>query len=188
MNFPQLSSDFTPVQILDNDDFSILFSDSSPMRVSVLDEKRATRFKVEDGGERSDHIVKNAIELNIELIASGVSARSQFQAVQQAFDNNRLVIVQTKMRSYENMLIESFPHEETQQIYDGVIIPLRLIEWRTVNAEFGELLQERQLTQEQVAQPEQSSTVNRGTQTGQTVEPDSETARRGSVLSGWGLI
>lgn len=184
---PQLSSDYVPVQILDNNTFDVLFYDINPMRLSVVDEKRATRFKVEDGSERSDHVVKNAVEINIELIVSGDNARQQYQAIRQAYLDDTLVIVQSKMQTYENMLIEAFPHEETDQMYDGAIIPLRLIEWRTVEAEYGDLLQE-ELSQEQVANPSQSSTVDRGTQTGQTVEQGSETERQGSVLSGWGLI
>lgn len=179
---PQLVSDFTPVQILDNESFAVLFASANPMRVSVIDEKRATRFQVEDGGERSDHVVTNAIEINIEFILSGHDARQQFQLMRQAYQESRLVTVQARMGSYENMLIEAFPHEETTTIYDGAVLPVRFIEWREIQPEYGEL------RQEQVANPAQSSTVDRGTQTGSNVAEGSDTEQKGSVLSGWGLI
>lgn len=179
---PQLVSDFTPVQILDNESFAVLFASANPMRVSVIDEKRATRFQVEDGGERSDHVVSNAIEINIEFILSGHDARQQFQLMRQAYQESRLVTVQARMGSYENMLIEAFPHEETSAVYDGAVVPVRLVQWRSVEPEYGELQQEK------VANPAQSSTVQRGRQEGQEVPEGGETERQGSVLSGWGLI
>lgn len=182
MMFQQLTNDYTPIQVLDGETFEVLFASSNPMRLSVLDEKRATKFKVEDGSERSDHVIDNAIQINIEFILSGDEAREQFQAISQAYFEHRLVTVQSRMGTYENMLIEAIPHEETRQMYDGAILPVRMTEWRETEPEYGEL------TQRQVAEPRQSSTVQRGTQTGQEVAPNSETERRGSVLSGWGLI
>lgn len=182
MIFPQLSNNYTPVQILDGETFEVLFSSSNPMRLSVFDEKRITRFPVESGEERSDHVVTNAIEISIEFVLSGFDAREQFKAIRQAFFDHRLVTVQSRMATYEDMLIEAMPHEETRYVYDGAVVPVRLVQWRAIEPEYGEL------QQEQVANPAQSSTVQRGRQEGQEVPEGGETERRGSVLSGWGLI
>lgn len=177
----QLFSDYTPVQVLDGNTFAVLFNSAHPMRVAVSDEKRATRFQVENGGERSDHVVDNAVELAIEFVLSGHSARQQYEAMRLAYEENRLVTVQTRMRTYENMLIEAFPHEETPTIYDGAVLPLRFLEWREIEPEYGEL------QQEQVAEPRQASTVDRGAQTGAPAS-ESETQRGSSILGRWGLI
>ena len=180
--FPQLSNNYTPVQILDSETFDVLFSSSNPMRLSVFDEKRITRFQVESGEERSDHVVTSAIEINIEFVLAGFDAREQFKAIRQAFLDHRLVTVQSRMATYEDMLIEAMPHEETSVVYDGAVVPVRLVQWRSVEPEYGEL------QQEQVANPAQSSTVQRGRQEGQEVPAGGETERQGSTLSRWGLI
>lgn len=173
----QLSSDTTPIQVLDNDTFRVLFLSANPMRLSVVDEKTATRFQVENGEERSDHIVNNAVEISIEFVLSDLDAREQFENMRQSYESNRLVTVQTRMRTYSNMLIESFPHEETVAVSTGAVLPVRLVEWREITPEYGAL------TQARVANPNQSSTVDRGNQRGSDAPP--ETARRGSILYGW---
>lgn len=177
----QLFSDHSPVQVLDGEGFEVLFESAAPMRLTVRDEKRATRFPVETGGERSDHVVDNAIEIAIEFVVTGHTARQQFQAMRQAYLDRKLVTVQTRMGSYPNMLIEAFPHEETVSISDGAVLPVRFIEWLEIQPEYGEL------QQNQVADAKQSSTVQRGAQTGST--PSADTEQRGSSIMGsWGLI
>src|SRR5699024_11441990 len=108
--FPQLSNNYTPVQILDSETFAVLFSSSNPMRLSVIDEKRVTRFPVESGEERSDHVVTNAIEINIEFVLAGSDAREQFRSIRQAFLDHRLITVQSRMATYEDLIIEAMPH------------------------------------------------------------------------------
>lgn len=177
----QLFSDHSPVQVLDGEGFGVLFESAAPMRLTVRDEKRATRFPVETGGERSDHVIDNAIEIAIEFVLTGREARQQFQAMRQAYLERRLVTVQTRMGTYDNMLIEAFPHEETVTVSDGAVLPVRFLEWLEIQPEYGEL------QQSEVADPKQSSTVQRGAQTGAT--PSVETEQRGSsILGSWGLV
>src|SRR5699024_8446353 len=100
----------------------------------------------------------------------------------QAFLDHRLITVQSRMATYEDMIIEAMPHEETRDVYDGAVVPVRLVQWRAIEPEYGEL------QQEMVDDPAQSSTVQRGRQEGQEVPAGGETERQGSTLSSWGLI
>ncbi len=152
----------TPVQIIDGESYAILFENASPMRVYVTDEKTATKFQVENGETRSDHIVNLPIEITIEFILSGDQAKNQFENIKQSYRDNRLVTIQTKMDTYRNMLAVSVPHDETATMYAGAALPVRFQEWREIQPEYGEL------QQKQVAKKSQSSTVNRGKQTGKT--------------------
>src|SRR5699024_8459111 len=120
---PQLSNNYTPVQILDGETFEVLFSSSNAMRLTVIGEKRITRFQVESGEERSDHVVTGAIEISIEFVLAGRDSREQFRAIRQAYRDHRLITVQTRMATYEDMLIEAMPHEETSVVYDGAVVP-----------------------------------------------------------------
>jgi hypothetical protein len=159
----------------------VIFSAAYPMRVSVTDTKTATQFQVENGETRSDHVVDNAIEITVDFILIGDDARNQFDNIHQAYKNNTLLSIQTKMKTYDNMLIVGVPHDETFTVYDGASMPVQFQEWREIQPEYGEL------QQKQVAKPEQSSTAARGKQTGIDAPPATQ-EKTSSVLGSWGLL
>ena len=130
---------FVPVNILDSGNFKILFASIQPMRISVREEKKATSFQVEDGSERSDHIVESAKEIAMDLVMEGPDARLMYSQILQAWKDNTLVIVQTKVNSYQSMLIESIPHDEAPEFGGGISMPIRLKEWRSVRPQYGGL-------------------------------------------------
>lgn len=165
------------VAILDAESLQIIFASAEPMRVSVKESKRATKFAVEDGTERSDHVVRELTEIQIDFLLAE-DTRNQFETLRQAFDQNKLVTVQTKVRSYENMLIVDLPHDETPELGIAVNVPIRMQEWVEVKPEFGELPPAK------VANKNQSSTVKRGQQTSR--EADAETKKKGSFLGDLG--
>ena len=163
------------VTILDTESFETLFASAHPMRVAVREAKRATKFAVEDGSERSDHVVRELTEIQIDFLLAD-DTRNQFESLRQAFDQNKLLTVQTKVKSYESMLIVDMPHDETPELGMAINVPIRLQEWIEVKPEFGELPPAK------VEDKGQSSTVKRGQQTSQESGPATE--RKGSVLSG----
>lgn len=165
---------YSEVMILDGDTFEQLFASTSPMRVSVISSRKPTKFQVETGETRSDHVVVGPIEIVIYLNLLSENSRDQYSALMDAAGDNRLVTVQTKMSSFDNMLIELVTLDESSNMLTGAAVPLRLSEWRDVQPEYGEL------QQDQVAKPEQSSTVKRGKQTGTPATPEQE--KKGSVL------
>lgn len=164
------------VAILDAEDFTQLFTASNPMRVSVREEKKATRFAREDGSEASDHVVKLATEIAIDLLIEDQDARDGYEQIKQAWANNRLVIVQTRAASYESMLIESIPHDELQELGGAISMPIRLVEWSTVTPQYGTLPPSK------VKSQKQSDTAKGGQK--QTSEADAPTTRKASVLYG----
>lgn len=164
------------VAILDAESFEQLFTATHPMRVSVLEEKKVTKFQVEDGSTRSDHTVKMATEIGIDLVIEDDFARNMYLQLQQAWRDNKLVIVQTKVASYESMLIESMPHDETTEMGNGISIPIRLTEWRTVTPQYGSLPPSK------VASKKQSDTAKQGQK--QSSEASAAQTRKASVLYG----
>ncbi|QKQ46827.1 phage baseplate protein [Achromobacter denitrificans] len=163
------------VAILDSESFETLFASAEPMRVAVREGKRATKFAVEDGTERSDHVVRELTEIQIDFLLAD-DTRNQFESLRQAFEKNKLVTVQTKVRSYENMLILGMPHDETPELGTAVNVPVRMQEWVEVKPEFGTLPPAK------VENKSQSSTVKRGQQT--TNETSPEKKRQATVLGG----
>lgn len=164
------------VCILDNDNLQQIFTATSPIRVSVRESKKATQFAVEDGSERSDHVVTAATEISFDLFIRDEWARNGYEEIRQAWRENRLVTVQTSVSSYPDMLILDIPHDETQEGGGSIRIPVRMQEWRTYEPQYGELPPAK------VKNKNQSSTVQAGQK--QTSETSEATRRRGSVLFG----
>lgn len=169
------SSLMTRIAILDNDTLMPIFQSAHPMRVSVLPEKRATKFAVEDGTDRSDHVVQELVQISMDFTVVD-DVRQAYESLYQVWEQNGLVTVQTKVRSFENMLILSIPHDEDISLGTGISMPIRLQEWIEVKPEEGELPPKK------VVNKNQSSTVQRGQVKG--VEASEPTRQKGSVLSG----
>ena len=165
------------VAILDNENLQQMFVASAPIGLYVCESKKATQFAVEDGTTRSDHVTTDAIEISFDLFLSDENARNGYEEIRQAWRENRLVTVQTKISSYPDMLILEIPHDETVEGGGSIRVPIRMQEWRTYEPQFGALPPQK------VKKAEQSSTVQAGQK--QTINTDAEdpaTARRGSVL------
>lgn len=161
------------VCILDGENFQPLFVAASPMRMTVSETKTATKFVVEDGTTRSDHVVVQAIEISIDLILPEESARDTYEQIRQAWRDNRLVTVQGKVGSYKSMLITDMPHDETPELGMSVALPMRLVEWRAVKPEYGSLPPSK------VKSAKQSDTSKGGAK--QTTGADGATTRKASV-------
>lgn len=175
----QISSSVqTRVSILDAKSHEVLFQSASPMRVSVTQEKRPTKFAVEDGSERSDHVVTELIEVSVDFLLSE-DTRNGYLELKQAFDSNRLLTIQTKVDTVSNVLIISLPREESPRLGDSVAVPIRFQEWKGVTPETGELPPAK------VEKKKQSSTVKRGTVKGSETSEEDKKSAAASVYDGW---
>ena len=166
-----------PVQILDSG-FNVLFTSAHPLNVTTEQEKRPTEFQVESGETRSDHVVVNPKVVTIDF-ALQQDSRNEFENIRQAFASDELVTIQTRLSTFENMLIVSIPSVESADTYQGGTVSVRFQEWREIQPEYGEI------QQAQVAKPEQSDTVKRGKQTPAQATPQQEAKvekQRRSVL------
>ncbi|CDL85465.1 phage baseplate protein [Xenorhabdus szentirmaii] len=152
----------TEVKIFNVNTFDTLFEAASPIQVSVRDEHKVTKFQVENGETRSDHIVVEAVEIGMELLLTG-ELKNSFSAMQQAYDAHQLVGIQTRVKTYQPMILVNFFHDEVPEMADAIKLSLRFSEWRTVEPEYGALPPRR------VAKKTQSGTVNRGNVQTQTV-------------------
>lgn len=157
-------SSFTPVMVLDASVFGILFHSASPMRVSVREEKKATKFQVETGEVRNDHVIDLPTEIVVDFLIAGNEARSQYANLVTKYHAKEPVIIQTRLTSYENMLIESIGREEVADIAEGSTMSVRFIEWREITPEYGEL------TPEKTQSPKHTDTVGRGKVTGKETQ------------------
>lgn len=174
MTFLFTTSSADLVCILDNDTLQQIFTPTSPVRVSVTETKKATKFAVEDGSSRSDHVTTDPIEISFDLFIDDENARNSYEEIKQSWADNRLVTVQTKVSSYPNMLITDIPHDETTDTHGAILMPIKMQEWRTYQPQFVTLPISK------VKNPAQSSTVDAGQK--QTSETTPATQRKASTL------
>lgn len=157
--------------VLDNDSLEVIFSSASILRMSVIEEKTPTKFEVEDGTNRSDHVVVKPVEIQIDFALATKDDKGQLEEMRDYFNDNLLVTIQTRLNSYSNMLIIALPQEQDTRI--GATIAMRLEEWRPIVPEFGSA----------VANKSQTNTKKRG-----TIQGVNKPEPRGSILSRWGIL
>lgn len=152
----------------------ILPQGASPMRATIRETSKLTSWPVEDGTQRTDHRVLDPIEIDLSILLASDQNRDVFDQLRQVYLRGDSITVQTKLRTYDAMMIMEMPHDETADVSNAFAVSVRLKQVITVKPEFGALPPSR------VANPVQSSTVKKGGQ--QTSEADASTRRKSSTL------
>lgn len=152
--------------------FVPLFSAARPLTASVYELADLMEHPLETGAVIADHIVFRPVEIELPLLCIGEAVyRSTYAALRATFNAGTLLTIRTRTGSYPNMVISDLPHDETADEFDGISIRLRLREARFVTPKTG-------LSQDQVQDPKQASTINRGAQ--QTSAANASTSTKAS--------
>lgn len=175
-------ADQDTVAIIDQETMQVLIPELSIFRISPMRIATMTRFAVEDGTERSDHIVRALDEV---LIDASIDSNQLdvYEVLQNIFEKSTVVTIQGKLKTFRNMILVSLPHDENTGSAFNVALTFQ--EWKVVQPEYGTL------PPRQVANPVNSSTVSRGQQKGRAVSKDSEEGQavkekaKTSRLAGW---
>lgn len=138
--------------------FVPMFTEARPLTASVFELADIMEHPLETGAVIADHIVFKPIEIELPLVCVGeIAYRSTYALIRATFNAGTLLTIRTRTGSYPNMVITDLPHEETPDVFDGIAMRVRLREARFVTPKTG-------LSNEQVQDSKQSSTLNRGSQ------------------------
>jgi len=154
-------------------DFNQVFPDARPLKASVSDEATFFKHPLESSATRTDHIIFQPIKITMSVLMSGDDYISVYQQIKQIYRSQTQLIVQTKTDTYEDIFIQSIPHEESPENYDSIIMNLILEETKLAVTEITFI-------------PESLSdndTTNRGQQEPET--PSDAQNQKGSTLSRW---
>lgn len=165
------TASFDTVAIFDQN-FQQLFALARPIKATVKEAAKLMEHPLETGSTFIDHTIILPVEVELSLIPTYGEYRNVYEAMRQAFRNRDLLVVQTKTGTYDNLLIESMPHEEDPEMYDTVTIAVTLREVQLIQAQFNKLPLNR------VRNPANSSTVDKGQQR------PTESTKSASVLFG----
>lgn len=154
-------------------DFNQVFPDARPLKASISDEALFFKHPLESSATRTDHIIFQPVKITMSVLMSGEDYKSVYQQIKQIYRSQTQLIVQTKTDTYEDVYIQSIPHEESSANFDSVIMNLILEETKlavTVITFAPESLSD-------------SDTKNRGQQ--ESKVPNNAQEQRGSTLLRW---
>lgn len=150
------------ILLLNNDDFTPVLQRLHILNLSADEAKNVTSFAVEDGSVRSDHAYDEQTEIVLVCTYSGPDSPAIYSELKHIYDDNQLLIVQTRNNTYKDMILAGLPREEPGEIADGTVVSLILRQWRDVKAREGTF------TVSEVAVPQQSDTATGGVKQGAT--------------------
>lgn len=126
------------VAVLDKD-FNQLFPDGRPIKASVTETAKLMEHPIETGAVITDHRIINPVEIELSLILTGDAYPDVYKAIKDVFTGNSTVVVQTRTDSYQNMLIQAMPHEETPDMVDVIAMALKLRQVLLIDVQFQAL-------------------------------------------------
>lgn len=164
------------IAVLDSS-FTQVFERARAIKAGVARDSKPMEHPLETGAVVTDHRVILPISVELSLILVGADYKTVYQQIRDLFTRGELLTVQTRVDSFPSMLIEKMPHEETAEIYDGVMLALTLKEALFVTPQYSIL------PPSTVVRPKDASTVKRGQiSPTETSAAQQETVRSQSVL------
>jgi hypothetical protein len=154
--------------------FVQLFELARPIKATVKEDSKLMEHPLETGATITDHSIILPVEIELSLIPTRGEYRNVYQRIRQAFMNRDLLVVQTKTGTYDNLIIQSAPHEEDPEQFDTIGIALKLREVQFVAAQFA------RLPPKAVRNPANASKVDKG----QQQPKESSRSGSGSILFG----
>ncbi|MHC5308189.1 phage baseplate protein [Bartonella sp. LJL80] len=145
------------VFIMESDGYGQCFPDARPLTLKVNDQARMAQHPLEDGSTITDHLVIDPISIEIAMIFIH-GFRDTHAQIKAAYEEGRLLTIQTKTHTYPNMVITALPHDETTDYWDVILVNLKLEEARFITPEQG------MLGVSDVVNSSDASTLNRGSQ------------------------
>ncbi len=128
------------------------------------------KHPLENGRNRVDHRIIQPVTIDLRVILTDrisvtagliaqdfdfeTTARDIYNQMRDLFLSGTLLSIQTRTATYPNQIFQAMPHEETAQIFDGVVISVSAseIQFETANTSFSPV------------EAEDSDTVDRGKQ------------------------
>lgn len=139
-----------------------VFADARPVRVQVSEPAQFMAHPLETGANVTDHRIILPTEVAISFILEPENYRNTYLLMQQAYLAAFRFAIQTKTSTYTGMYISDLPHEEDPALFDTISMTVQFREVQFFQA------QRQPLGENDVVDPIDASTVNRGSQSPQT--------------------
>lgn len=112
--------------IIPNTSFGQLFANARPLKATVRETSKVMEHPVETGVMLADHHIINPVEIELPLWIQAQNYAGTYIQIRQAFINATPLTVKTRTGVYNSMIIVDMPHDEDPDIFDAIILTLRL--------------------------------------------------------------
>ena len=127
------------VTALFDEDGAQLFETMGILSVSPNPSNTFASHTLEDKTVVIDNKIKNQNRVTVKAILSPDDYIEVYQAIKAADENSTKFTIQTRVDTYDNMYIESRPHEESSRISNTVAMVINFIEQQFVGVAVGTL-------------------------------------------------
>lgn len=146
------------VGVYDNITFDQLFETARPMKANISRVRKIMEHPIEAGSLIQDFAITLPVEIELSLLLQSDEYQAVYQEIKGYFLNGIQVSIQTKADVFPDMLIQAMPHEESPDTFDVLPLALKLRQIQLVTVQY------QALTEAQVTEPVNQSTINRGAQ------------------------
>lgn len=143
--------------------FNQVIANARPLRDEVIPRAKMMDHPLENGQIITDYKITMPLELSIQFVVTSQYYRDTYQQIWNLWQTSEILIVQTRVGSFGNMIISEQPHEETPEKFDAITMQIR----------FRQVQTPAQAQSFTPANPTQADTQTVGQQTGTTVTPPS---------------
>lgn len=105
-----------------------LFATAQLLKASVAPSNTFAQHPVEDGTVVADNKIINQVRISIPMVLDSNDYKDVYKAIQDTSKNSVNLSVQTRVATYSNMYIESYPSEESAAMFDTVSLTVNFIE------------------------------------------------------------
>ena len=155
------------IAILRADTFEQVLVGAGVMQVSVRETSQLPSYATERGDQITDHRVFDPVEIELPLILTQ-NSRNVYDELRQLWHDLVPLIIQTRVASYNDMIILEMPHTEDGST--AIPAPIRFRRVTKFTPEYGDLPPRK------VANPSQTDTVEGGSKQTQEADANSSSA------------
>lgn len=139
-----------------DDKLNQLFPTARPLKATVREAAKLMEHPIESGSVITDHKIIEPIEITLHVVLTGEEYRDTYKAIHDAFVGENTLTVQTRTSSYDDMLIQEMPHEESPDMLDIVPMIIKLKQVIIITA------QSQALPPRKASNPKDYSVVDQG--------------------------
>lgn len=130
--------------------------------VRVKTSARTMEHPIENGSIITDHRILLPTEIDLTVVLNSQDYSDIFSSILQYYIQGTLLVVQTKVCVYQNMVLTEIPHSENSEMLDAIAIILSFKQVQLVSAQYN-ISPKKQAN---------TNTVQKGTQQGTTANGD----------------
>lgn len=117
-----------PVTALFDEDGNQLFETVGILEVSVVPSNTFAEHTLEDGKVVVDNKIENRVPISVAAVLSPDDFKAVYAKIKEADKNDTTFTIQTRVDTYYNMYIDSYPWTESSAIANTIAISINFIE------------------------------------------------------------